>query len=79
MSAESGEQLVSFFLYSMLIYPITNYIVSPKRRYPKWKAALYAIGFLGLVSTIHLVRNSSLNIIFFFLVYCYNSCVLVFK
>ena len=55
-SAETGEHLVSFFLYSLFIYPITNYIVSPQRKYPRWKAALYAVLFLGAVATIHLVR-----------------------
>jgi hypothetical protein len=51
----SGEQLVSFFLYSLFIYPVTNYIVSPQRKYPRWRAAAYAIIFLLTVSTLHMV------------------------
>jgi hypothetical protein len=51
----SGEQLVSFFLYSLFIYPVTNYIVSPQRKYPRWRAASYAIIFLLTVSTLHMV------------------------
>ena len=53
--SESGDQLVSFFLYSLFIYPVTNYIVSPQRKYPKWKAALYAVLFLAGVAALHMV------------------------
>lgn len=56
-SSDTGEQLVSFFLYSLFIYPVTNYIVSPQRKYPRWKAALYAILFLAGVATLHLVSS----------------------
>ena len=52
------EQLVSFFLYSMFIYPVTNYLVSPKRTYSRWKGAFYAIFFLALISTCHVVCNA---------------------
>ena len=51
----NGEQLVSFFIYSLFVYPVTNYIVAPQRKYPKWKAALYAVLFLLAISIIHVV------------------------
>jgi len=52
---DSINQLASFFIYSLFVYPVTNYIVSPQRNYPKWKAALYVVLFLATVATIHLV------------------------
>lgn len=55
MGEDNGEQLISFFLYSLFIYPITNYLISPHRSYPKWKGALYAITFLLGVAVLHMV------------------------
>jgi hypothetical protein len=57
--AESGDQLVSFFVYSLFVYPVTNYIVAPQRKYPKWKAAFYAVLFLLAVSTLHMVTTTN--------------------
>eukprot|EP01032_Pedospumella_encystans_P015473 gene15473-17693_t len=56
--AEGGDQLVSFFAYSLFVYPVTNYIVSPQRKYPRWKAALYAVVFLLAISTLHMVYDN---------------------
>lgn len=53
-----GEQLVSFFLYSLFIYPVTNYIVSPQRKYPRWRSAAYAIIFLIVVAALHMVLTA---------------------
>eukprot|EP01038_Epipyxis_sp_PR26KG_P015673 gene15673-21199_t len=58
-SSNSGEQLISFFLYSLFIYPVTNYIISPKRGLPKWKSALYAMLFLAAVTIIHMMYENS--------------------
>ena len=56
MAADDGSsQLISFFVYSLFIYPITNYLVSPTRSYPRWKGAIYAVLFLLAVSTLHMV------------------------
>ena len=52
------EQLVSFFLYSLFIYPVTNYLVSAKRAYPRWKGACYAILFLAIISTVHMLYEN---------------------
>ena len=56
MSTE--EQLISFFAYSMFIYPVSNYLVSPKRQYPRWKGALYAILFLAAISGLHIIYEN---------------------
>ena len=58
------EQLISFFAYSMFIYPVTNYLVSPKRNYARWKGVLYAIFFLAFISGCHIIyenREKGLN------------------
>lgn len=55
MSNSSEDQLVSFFVYSFFIYPITGYLVSPHRKYPKWLGAIYAITFLVVIALIHIV------------------------
>ena len=57
MTNTTEEQLVSFFLYSLFIYPVTNYLVSPKRSYPRWKGACYAMLFLVAISSVHMVRG----------------------
>ena len=59
ISSMSGteEQLISFFLYSMFIYPVTNYLVSSKRSYARWKGALFAILFLATISVAHMVKS----------------------
>eukprot|EP01041_Mallomonas_annulata_P000918 gene918-1781_t len=54
----SEEQLISFFAYSMFIYPVTNYLVSPKRKYSRWMGAFYAMGFLVLISCCHVVYEN---------------------
>eukprot|EP01035_Chromulina_nebulosa_P030852 gene30852-41042_t len=51
---DGGDQLISFFLYSFVIYPVTNYIVSPQRSYSRWRAAAYAFIFLIGISTLHM-------------------------
>ena len=69
----------TFILYSTVVYPITNYIVSPARGYSKWKGICYAVLFLGAVAFIQLViqvlpvpRYSSLCLIIL-CVHCYQS------
>mmetsp|Transcript_21976 Transcript_21976/g.36812 ORF Transcript_21976/g.36812 Transcript_21976/m.36812 type:complete len:391 (-) Transcript_21976:117-1289(-) len=59
--ADNGEQLISFFVYSLFVYPVTNYLVSPQRSYPRWKAALYAVVFLLVVSTLHMTYDNFEN------------------
>ena len=54
----SEDQLVSFIAYSFLIYPITGYLVSPSRPYPRWQGAIYAIIFLFTIAIAHMVRMS---------------------
>ena len=49
------EQLISFFVYSMFIYPISNYLVSAQRPYPRWKGAVYAMLFLLAISGCHIM------------------------
>jgi hypothetical protein len=49
------EQLISFFGYSMFIYPVTAWLVSPKRNYTRTRGAIYAILFLIAVFLIQLV------------------------
>ena len=56
MSTE--EQLISFFAYSLFIYPVTNWLVSPQRSYSRWKGALYAIIFLGGISWMQLMYEN---------------------
>ena len=48
----------------MFIYPVTNYLVSPKRQYARWKGAIYAMSFLFLISGLHIMyenREKGLN------------------
>lgn len=58
---QGGDQLLSFLLYSLFVYPLTNYILSPQRNLPRWKAILFATSFLVLVTYIQLVSNSPCN------------------
>jgi len=51
--SSTEEQLISFFAYSMFIYPVTNYLVSPKRKYSRWLGAVYAMLFLVAISMCH--------------------------
>lgn len=67
---DSGDQLVSFFLYSLFIYPVTNYLVSPQRKYSRWRAIFYAVAFLGIVTTVHIVSDKPLNTIVCVLTMC---------
>ena len=53
--ADSSEQLVSFFLYSLFVYPVTNYIITAHKSSSRWRGALYAIAFLFSVSVLHMV------------------------
>ena len=53
--SSTEEQLISFFAYSFLIYPITNYLVSPQRRYKRFYGVIFAILFLGTISYIQMV------------------------
>lgn len=55
--SENENQLITFFLYSLVIHPIANYIISPKRKYPRWRGILYTIIFLLSVSILHHVSN----------------------
>lgn len=57
------DRLVSFFVYSLFVYPATNYIVAPQRKYPKWKGALYAVLFLLAVSALHMVGFLSVRVV----------------
>eukprot|EP01035_Chromulina_nebulosa_P018450 gene18450-24157_t len=50
----SEDQLVSFFLYSFFIYPITGYLVSSHRKYPRWHGAVYAVLFLLAIALFHM-------------------------
>ena len=52
------EQLISFFVYSMFIYPVTNWLVSPKRPYARWKGATYAMLFLIAISGCHIMYEN---------------------
>ena len=53
------EQLVHFFAYSLFIYPITNWLVSPHRTYPRWKGALYAAIFLLGITVAQMVYENA--------------------
>ena len=53
--SDSGDQLVNFFVYSLFIYPVATYIVSPQRKLPKWKAIAYGVMFFAVVAVAHLV------------------------
>jgi hypothetical protein len=48
------SQLASFFLYSFMIYPATNYLLSPQRQYNqkhgRWRGIFYAVAFLALIA-----------------------------
>lgn len=64
--SDSGDQLLSFLLYSMLVYPLTSYILSPQRGLPRWKSIVYAMGFLSIVTYGQLVsEKSSISMIVF--------------
>ncbi len=52
-----GDQLANFFLDSLFVYPVANYIVHPQRKYPKWQAITYAVIFFMVVAYVHLVSN----------------------
>lgn len=59
MSGSTEDQLVSFFAYSFFIYPVTNYLISPARNYPRWRGAVYAIVFLLSISLLHIYHDNS--------------------
>lgn len=44
------EQLVHFFAYSIFVYPITNWLASPRRGWSRFYGALLAATFLGIHS-----------------------------
>jgi hypothetical protein len=50
-----SDQLISFVLYSMFIYPITNYLLAKKRPYKRWRGVVYTILFLIFVSGLQMV------------------------
>ena len=52
------DQLISFFAYSFFIYPVINFLVSPKRPYAKWKGAIYAGIFLAAISGMHIMYEN---------------------
>jgi hypothetical protein len=52
---DSADQLISFLLYSVVVYPLTNYILSPERGIPKWRAIVLATGLLAIVAYLQLV------------------------
>lgn len=58
-SSDSGDQLANFFLYSLFVYPVANYIVAPQRKYPRWQAITYAIIFFMIVAYVHLVSENT--------------------
>ena len=58
MRMSQEEQLITFFVYSMFIYPCTNWLVSPKRPYAKWKGATYAMLFLVAISGCHIMYEN---------------------
>jgi hypothetical protein len=58
MGDDGSDQLISFFAYSLFIYPATNWLVSPQRGFPKWRAALHAGLFLLLVSSFHMMYEN---------------------
>mmetsp|Transcript_14835 Transcript_14835/g.24556 ORF Transcript_14835/g.24556 Transcript_14835/m.24556 type:complete len:389 (-) Transcript_14835:190-1356(-) len=51
---DSEGQLVSFFLYSFVVYPVANYLLSPQRQYNRqhgrWRGIFYTIMFLALIT-----------------------------
>ena len=55
----SDEQLLGFFAYSFFVYPVTNYLVSPKRAWKRWQGAVYAVLFLLLIAVGHVVFENS--------------------
>ena len=57
--SSTEEQLISFFAYSMFIYPVTAWLVSPRRSYGRWKGAIYAMLFLAAIFFVQLVRRIS--------------------
>jgi preprotein translocase subunit Sec63 len=56
--SSTEEQLISFFAYSMLIYPITSYLISSKRGYSRWKGAIYAVLFLSIIFLIQILYEN---------------------
>lgn len=36
------EQLISFFVYALFIYPVTDYLISPSRSWSRWNGIMYA-------------------------------------
>jgi len=56
--SDSSEQLVSFFLYSLFVYPVTNYIINAYKSSSRWRGAFYAIAFLFSVSVLHMVTTA---------------------
>ena len=59
------QQLFSFFMYSMLVYPVTNYLVSHDRKYSKMTGVALAIGFLILVFYLSMVYFDLIRISIF--------------
>mmetsp|Transcript_3747 Transcript_3747/g.5808 ORF Transcript_3747/g.5808 Transcript_3747/m.5808 type:complete len:359 (+) Transcript_3747:77-1153(+) len=50
----SEDQLVSFFSYSVFVYPVAGYLVSPQRPYKRWKGIVLAVLFLSAISSVQL-------------------------
>ncbi len=53
--SSTEEQLVSFFAYSFIVYPIVYYLMSPHRKYSRSQGVVYAIAVLGIVAYLHMV------------------------
>ena len=52
------EQLVHFFAYSIFVYPITNWLASPRRGWSRLYGALLAATFLGTIAILHMIYDN---------------------
>ena len=52
------EQLVHFFAYSIFVYPITNWLASPRRGWSRLYGAMLAATFLGTVAILHMMYDN---------------------
>ena len=58
MSDESSDQqLISFFVYAVLVYPAANYLIS-RRQWPQHWRILAAVTFLALVATCQILYEN---------------------
>jgi len=60
MSEEDGsdQQLISFFAYALVVYPVANYLIS-RRSWPKHWRILAAVSFLALIASCQVMYENS--------------------